>query len=151
MDSILQNYNSKFMYRVPDGLRELCKDISHKVLRSQPTNIYHFIADYVDVLLITRDNTKVAINVVNNIVESSEFIINTLDSMGLDLKQIARVAPKLQQAFRDYLDANHKSYYESGITMKKIIDNASIESDQAQKAATTIQVMLYVSYLFYEM
>lgn len=50
-----------------------------------------------------------AINVVNNIVESSEFIINTLDSMGLDLKQIARVAPKLQQAFRDYLDANHKS------------------------------------------
>lgn len=39
---------------------------------------------------------------------------------------------------------------ESGITIKKIFDNASVESDQAQKAAITIQVMLYVSYLFYK-
>lgn len=50
-----------------------------------------------------------AINVVNNVVESSEFIINTLKSMEVDFKQIAAVAPKLQQTFRDYLDADNES------------------------------------------
>ncbi|XP_014300378.1 uncharacterized protein LOC106694238 [Microplitis demolitor] len=121
MDSILLLHDTKYECRVPEGLHELCKDISHKVLRTQPTNIYHFIADYVDALLITRDNTKVAINVVNNVVESSEFIINTLKSMEVDFKQIAAVAPKLQQTFRDYLDADNESAFRN--YRQRMIDN----------------------------
>ncbi|XP_057330014.1 uncharacterized protein LOC130670609 [Microplitis mediator] len=139
MDSISEVHDSKYVCRVPEGLHELCKDISHKVLRTQPTNIYHFIADYVDTLLITRDNTKVAINVVNNIVESSEFIINTLQSMGVDFKRISAVAPKLQQAFRDYLDADNESDDDNIISIRNILENTSVSFDEAQNAAIIIQ------------
>ncbi|XP_043800712.1 uncharacterized protein LOC122719174 [Apis laboriosa] len=71
MDPTLQKHGAKHIYKVPEGLRELCSDISREVLRSQPTNILAFIAEYVDTLLITRENTKSTFFVLRNISEIS--------------------------------------------------------------------------------
>lgn len=35
-------------------------DISREVLRSQPEDVYTFVADYLDALMITRENARVA-------------------------------------------------------------------------------------------
>ncbi|KAL0111929.1 hypothetical protein PUN28_013264 [Cardiocondyla obscurior] len=95
----------KRVYKVPEGLRELCTDIAREVLRSQPRNIYCFVADYAEALLITRENAKVAGKVVNNILLESQDIVDVLRRSGLSLERIARAAPRIQAAFRAYLDA----------------------------------------------
>ncbi|XP_078052100.1 uncharacterized protein LOC144478226 [Augochlora pura] len=105
MDPMLQLHGAKHVYKVPEGLRELSADISREVLRSQPSSLYDFIAEYVDTLLITRENTKVAVKVVNNILLGSEAIIAILYRAGFTLEQIALAAPRIQKAFREYLDA----------------------------------------------
>lgn len=58
MDVLLQRHCARYIYVVPDGLRELMSDISREVLRSQPTQLYTFIADYLDALMITRENAR---------------------------------------------------------------------------------------------
>ncbi|KAI4498481.1 hypothetical protein M0802_006416 [Mischocyttarus mexicanus] len=102
MDVTLQKHGAKHIYRVPEGLRELCTDITREVLRSQPTEIYSFIADYMDVLLITRENAKVAVKVVNNILKGSQTIMSILYRTGLSIEQIAAAAPRIQAAFRGH-------------------------------------------------
>lgn len=42
---------------LPNGLRELLVDISREVLREQPANLYLFVAEYLDAMLITREHT----------------------------------------------------------------------------------------------
>ncbi|XP_043584070.1 LOW QUALITY PROTEIN: neurofilament medium polypeptide-like, partial [Bombus pyrosoma] len=89
MNVVLQTHGAKHIYKVPEGLRELCTDISREVLRSQPANLIAFIAEYVDTLLITRENTKVAVKVVNNILLESQAILCILYRTGFTLEQIA--------------------------------------------------------------
>lgn len=57
---MLQRHCARYIYVIPDGLRELMSDISREVLRSQPKDVYSFIADYLDALMITRENARVA-------------------------------------------------------------------------------------------
>jgi len=42
---------------LPKGLKELLADITREVLRVQPPNIFEYIADYLDAVLITREDT----------------------------------------------------------------------------------------------
>lgn len=59
--------------------------------------------------------------IVNDVSRDGEFIVNTLHRLGLNLKQIASAAPKLQCAFRSYLDdMNVKSLQDIG---SKYINN----------------------------
>ncbi|KAK0181234.1 hypothetical protein PV327_003536 [Microctonus hyperodae] len=120
------NYGN-YVYRVPEGLRKLCSDISREVLRTQPKNIYCFIADYVDDRLSREEKKKVAMRIVNDVSRDSEFIVNTLHRMGLNLKQVASVAPKLQYAFRSYLDdIKLKSLQDIGSNNNDIINKVSL-------------------------
>ncbi|XP_012281676.1 uncharacterized protein LOC105700422 [Orussus abietinus] len=149
MDAMLQKHGAKHIFRVPEGLRELCTDISREVLRSQPQDIYCFIADYVDALLITRENAKVAVRVVNNIIIGSESIVGILYKTGLSLQEIAVAAPKIQKAFRSYLDAIDAQSTEicdgrlieedSRISIRNILEVTGTSWDDADRAATIIQ------------
>ncbi|KAL2742434.1 sperm surface protein Sp17-like [Vespula maculifrons] len=96
MDATLQKHGAKHIYKVPEGLRELCTDITREVLRSQPREMYSFIADYIDVLLITRENAKVAVKIITNILKGTHTIMNILCQTGLTIEQIAAAAPRIQ-------------------------------------------------------
>ncbi|KAK2583974.1 hypothetical protein KPH14_006436 [Odynerus spinipes] len=147
MDVTLEKHGAKHVYRVPDGLRELCTDITREVLRSQPAEIYHFIADYIDVLLITRENAKVAVKVVNNILRGSQTIMSILYRTGLNIEQIAAAAPRIQRAFRAYLDiadgrqepCENEFDEKSILSLRDILETTGIDYKQAEKAATIIQ------------
>ncbi|XP_051154699.1 uncharacterized protein LOC127277531 isoform X2 [Leptopilina boulardi] len=149
MDFLLQQHQAKHIFRIPDGLRELCTDISREVLREQPKNIYSFIADYLEALLITRENAKVALTIVRNIMADSESIIAVLKKTGLSFEQIALAAPRLQKSFRDYLDASdinanekesdEKPEKQSHISIGKILKEIGANFDDANRAATLIQ------------
>ncbi|CAL1683705.1 unnamed protein product [Lasius platythorax] len=149
MNVLLQKHGAKHIYKVPEGLRELCADIAREVLRSQPRNIYCFIADYVEALLITRENAKVAVKVVNNILLGSQAIVGILYRSGLSLEQIARAAPRIQRAFRAYLDAVDMRAYQvcdddtcdekSRVSLQSILRATGTPLEQAEKSAMIIQ------------
>ncbi|KYQ49918.1 hypothetical protein ALC60_11093 [Trachymyrmex zeteki] len=149
MNVLLQKHGAKHICKVPEGLRELCTDIAREVLRSQPRNIYCFVADYVEALLITRENAKVAVKVVNNILLESQAIVGILHRSGLSLEQIARAAPRIQTAFRAYLDAvdmratqvrdDTISYERSKVSLQSILQATGVSLKQAEKHATIIQ------------
>ncbi|XP_076647147.1 uncharacterized protein LOC143355864 [Halictus rubicundus] len=149
MDVMLQEHGARHIYKVPEGLRELCADISREVLRAQPENLYGFIAEYVDTLLITRENTKVAVKVVNNILLGSQAILSILYRSGFTLEQIAVAAPRMQRAFREYLDAvdtqpeqicEDKTCDErSKVSIRSILEATGSTREDADRAATVIQ------------
>ncbi|XP_076377135.1 uncharacterized protein LOC143259349 [Megalopta genalis] len=149
MDPMLQRHGAKHVYKVPEGLRELSADISREVLRSQPSSLYDFIAEYVDTLLITRENTKVAVKVVNNILLGSEAILAILYRAGFTLEQIALAAPRIQKAFREYLDAvdtqpeqvctDYTEDEKSKISVRSILEATGSSRENAERAATVIQ------------
>ncbi|XP_070160877.1 uncharacterized protein [Polyergus mexicanus] len=149
MNVLLQKHGAKHIYKVPEGLRELCADIAREVLRSQPRNIYCFVADYVETLLITRENAKVAVKVVNNILLGSQAIMGILYRSGLSLEQIACAAPRIQRAFRAYLDAVDMRAYQvcdddtcdeqSRISLQCILQATGTPLEQAEKSAIIIQ------------
>ncbi|XP_024938581.1 uncharacterized protein LOC107265527 isoform X3 [Cephus cinctus] len=149
MDVTLQKHSCKHIYRVPDGLQELCSDIVREVLRTQPEDIYCFVADYVDALLITRENAKVAVKVVNNVVLGSESIVAILQSTGLKLDGIALASKRIQKAFQVYLElmetpneqTRKETIFEeqSRLSISNILESTGTSRDQAIEAATRIQ------------
>ncbi|XP_031780899.1 uncharacterized protein LOC100680524 isoform X2 [Nasonia vitripennis] len=153
MDVMLHNHKAKNVCDIPDGLRELCADISREVIRSQPMDIYDFIANYLDTLMVTRENAKVAMKVVQNIMLKSEQIVEILSGTGLKLKEIAAAAPRLQKAFRAYLDAVDGQRKECGcdddsdiddeceISICRILKETGATFEEAHCAAIKIQAL----------
>ncbi|KAL7295813.1 hypothetical protein TKK_0010862 [Trichogramma kaykai] len=148
----LDHPGGKYMRQVPDGLHELSSDIAREVIRYQPDDIYSFVADYLASLLITRENAKVAMKVVNNVVMKSEHIIDILCGTGLKLKEISAVAPRLQQAFRVYLNAMQDGKLDCGcddevlseqteVSLYDILMHTGATKRQAEKAAVKIQAL----------
>ncbi|XP_072767129.1 uncharacterized protein [Anoplolepis gracilipes] len=92
----------------------------------------------------------VAIKVVNNILLGSQAIVGILYRSGLSLEQIACSAPRIQRAFRTYLDAVDMRAYQvcddntcdekSRISLQSILQTTGIPLEQAEKAAMIIQV-----------
>lgn len=58
MDYALQVHEAKYIFPIPDGLRELSSDIIREVLRHQPEHINGFIADYLETMLVVREHTR---------------------------------------------------------------------------------------------
>ncbi|XP_024938580.1 uncharacterized protein LOC107265527 isoform X2 [Cephus cinctus] len=120
-----------------------------QVLRTQPEDIYCFVADYVDALLITRENAKVAVKVVNNVVLGSESIVAILQSTGLKLDGIALASKRIQKAFQVYLElmetpneqTRKETIFEeqSRLSISNILESTGTSRDQAIEAATRIQ------------
>ncbi|XP_044016511.1 uncharacterized protein LOC122857982 [Aphidius gifuensis] len=145
MSYMFQEHGAKHVFNIPEGLRELCSDISREVLRSQPDDIYIFIANYVDALLVTRENAKVAVSVVNDITIGSECIVNILQKCGLKMDLVAASISKLQQCFRKFLYGTNGqsstgiSDRESQLSIRKILESTGTSVDTANKAAIKIQ------------
>lgn len=59
MNFLLHKYNTESQsVKIPDGLKELMSDIGREVLREQPTSIYTFVADYLESLLVVREESQ---------------------------------------------------------------------------------------------
>ncbi|XP_018332044.1 uncharacterized protein LOC108741670 isoform X2 [Agrilus planipennis] len=145
MDVMLQRHCAKFIYVVPEGLRELMTDISREVIRTHPENIYIFVADYLDALMITRENARVAAKVVQSLTEIALTIVNLLVNIGMTREEADRTASIIQKIFRQYLE--EKKTYQKEISdqieeanlLTDIITEAGITPDQAEAAAEIIQ------------
>ncbi|XP_022910721.2 uncharacterized protein [Onthophagus taurus] len=103
MDVTLQKRCAKLVYVIPEGLRELMSDISREVLRSQPEHFYEFIADYLDALMITRENARVAARLVDSIIQIATMTVELLQQTGMSRDEADRMANIIQDAFKRYM------------------------------------------------
>ncbi|CAH1176298.1 unnamed protein product [Phaedon cochleariae] len=147
MNVMLQRHAAKHIYIVPDGLRELMTDISREVLRSDPTNMYTFIADYLEALLLTRENARVAARLVQSITEITTTTCEFLKNTGMEIVDVKRIVSIIRRTFKSRIkdDAEHialdrttEEFDEINI-ISDIINEADISPEQGEEAARIIQ------------
>ncbi|KAF5287698.1 hypothetical protein FQA39_LY15798 [Lamprigera yunnana] len=145
MSVLLQRHAAKYIYAIPEGLRELMSDITREVLRTQPTNMYNFIADYLDALMITRENARVAAKTVENITRIGVTIVELLQDTGMTLEEAKQVSEIMQKSFRKYVSDWEvhkicvKTEYEEEDVVSEILEEAQLPDDICEKAAIIIQ------------
>lgn len=146
MDILLQRHKARYIYIIPEGLRELLSDISREVLRNQPEEIYNFIADYLDALMITRENARVAAKTVENIISIGETIVALLQDAGITREEANKVSEITQKAFQQYVSDKeaHKftlspEPFEEGDIVTDVLEQCELAQEQQQEAATIIQ------------
>ncbi|XP_065156998.1 unconventional myosin-IXAa-like [Atheta coriaria] len=147
MNPMLQRHCAKFIYIVPDGLRELMSDISREVIRTQPENVYTYIADYLDALMITRENARIAARLVDSICEIAETTVQLLLRVGLSRSEADAIVVIIQTAFREYLERKKKyppsefpgEMGEEEDFMKKIFNQIKVSADKVEQAVIIIQ------------
>lgn len=100
MNVVLQRHGARYIYPIPEGLKELMSDISREVLRSQPEQMYAFIADYCDCLFITRENARIACSLVASLTDCSLTIVELLERTGMERSDAEEKASIIQRAFR---------------------------------------------------
>ncbi|XP_069694800.1 uncharacterized protein [Periplaneta americana] len=139
MDVILQRHGAKRVYPVPEGLRELCTDISREVLRSQPTNMYQFIADYLDALLHTRETARVAARILSGILDQTVTYEAEWKLRGLTTDEVTNAATVIQAAFRGYITRKSLKLRPRPPAIYDIIAKCGVDTETAVRACTIIQ------------
>ncbi|KAI4458787.1 ropporin-1-like protein [Holotrichia oblita] len=138
MDAMLQKRCAKYIYVVPEGLRELMSDISREVIRSQPTHIYTFIADYLDALMITRENARVAARLVDSIIRIGTTTVELLLETGLTKQAADRMAAIIQNAFKQYMASKKNAPSQLGTELAVSIEGEGDELGEEQEMVATI-------------
>ncbi|EFA12374.1 hypothetical protein TcasGA2_TC002080 [Tribolium castaneum] len=139
MDPMLQRHCARYIYVVPDGLRELLSDISREVLRSEPEDIYTFIADYLDALLITRENARISAKFVQYMTEVAETIVDLLKRTGMSREEADAAANVIQEAFKSWSERKGILKEDEDLMIARIIEEAGITEGQVHAAAVVIQ------------
>ncbi|XP_028133877.1 uncharacterized protein LOC114329063 [Diabrotica virgifera virgifera] len=147
MNVLLTRHAAKYIYCVPEGLKELMNDISREVLRSQPENIYLFIADYLEALLITRENARIAARMVQSITEITEATMEFLEQTGIDRPQADKIVAIIHDTFKkrirdDVVMIQYEQQteeIEEANLITDILAEADLPTDLAEEAARIIQ------------
>ncbi|GLV44263.1 Radial spoke binding protein 15 [Carabus blaptoides fortunei] len=131
---------AKYVYVVPEGLRELMTDISREVLRHNPVQVYCFITEYLDSLLITRENARVAAKLVENLTETSIIIAELFQETGITRHEADRAARIIQRAFRRHSRGKTaEEPLEEEDLLEKIIRKTKVSFEEADRAVGVIQ------------
>ncbi|CAG9791091.1 unnamed protein product [Diatraea saccharalis] len=126
MEDLLQKQiHDSFKLALPEGLKELMSDISREVLRAQPTNIYDFIANYLSVLLISREHLAIAGHLCDSVCATSccQELEDELRYLDLEEEKAGRVKEFILE------------YFNGGNTCKKgfafnLLNEISVNEEQ---------------------
>ncbi|XP_060531548.1 sperm surface protein Sp17 [Cylas formicarius] len=138
MNVSLQKYQARYLYAVPEGLRELMADISREVLRSQPQDLHTFIADYLDALIITRENARVASRVVQSLTDTAQAAAAFFVETGLGKHQVDLLVQAMKKSFAKRVCDTSQEVEEANV-VSEVINEAKIEPEEAETAALVIQ------------
>lgn len=161
---MLQRHCARYVYVIPDGLRELMSDISREVLRGQPRDVYAFIADYLDALMITRENARVAarsisrlhsililnwqiilFRLVQSLTELATTTATFLEETGMPRDDIEHIVHAIQKTFQKSIDPDQPPQGplsvddEEETIITDIMTEIDVAPHQAEIAAGIIQ------------
>ncbi|KAI8434427.1 hypothetical protein MSG28_012462 [Choristoneura fumiferana] len=135
MNELLQKHGCSNVFTVPEGLRELMSDISREVLRDQPEKIYHYIANYLSVLLITREHGIMAVNVLDDLCDCRQSVSEHLLQLGLERSEAKTVAEVIQEELQNVEPEEGKEKVKEIQILKKILTRCVMDEEKTAKAA----------------
>ncbi|XP_073960585.1 uncharacterized protein isoform X2 [Choristoneura fumiferana] len=133
MNELLQKHGCSNVFTVPEGLRELMSDISREVLRDQPEKIYHYIANYLSVLLITREHGIMAVNVLDDLCDCRQSVSEHLLQLGLERSEAKTVAEVIQEELQNVEPEEGKEKVKEIQILKKILTRCVMDEEKTAK------------------
>lgn len=125
---------------MPDGLRELMADIAREVLRYQPTNIENFIADYLEAMLLTREQALIANQTVEAVLDNSCQVVELLQGDGASVEQAQMAVMIIKEEFKSHSEAiGEDEPLRQLDIVNRLITECDLSIEQAQKATEIIE------------
>ncbi|XP_052742640.1 uncharacterized protein LOC112046834 [Bicyclus anynana] len=121
MNELLQKHGCSNVFSVPEGLKELMADISREVLRAQPPKINDFIANYLSVLLITREHGLMAVKILDDLCDCRPSVLEHLLQLELDDQQARTIADIIKEEIEGTEEVEGKETIREYQIIKKIL------------------------------
>lgn len=122
-------------FKIPKGLQDLMSDISREVLRNQPVKLYDFIAEYLEAMLITRENIFVGQHVVDYVIDNSLLTSEIIENMDVELEKAKQAAIVIQRAIRKYHLKRIRDTEENNFSEREVVENLMEECGFTEKEA----------------
>ncbi|KAK6643945.1 hypothetical protein RUM43_000210 [Polyplax serrata] len=152
MDYALQVHEAKYIFPIPDGLKELSSDIIREVLRHQPEHINGFIADYLETMLVVREHTRDTAEVICDVFEQGRFLEELFKTKNVNCQQANAYATTIQANWRGYVvrrklaewlkkkkKVDEEKERKRTLKIEELLDAMGITYEEATRAAGLIQ------------
>ncbi|XP_045775893.1 uncharacterized protein LOC123874527 [Maniola jurtina] len=133
MNELLQKHGCANVFSVPEGLKELMADISREVLRAQPCDINDFIANYLSVLLITREHGVMAVKILNDLCDCRPSVLEHLQQLGMDSTQAQALADIIKEEIEGSEEEQGKETVKEYLIVKKILSRQPLDEVMTAK------------------
>ncbi|XP_026326248.1 uncharacterized protein LOC113234941 [Hyposmocoma kahamanoa] len=133
MNELLQQHGCSNVFTVPEGLRELMSDISREVLRAQPTRIYDFIANYLSVLLITREHGILAVRILDDLCDCKPSVSEHLIQIGFNQPEAEQLAQIIKQEIEGDEPTEGTEKVKELEILKRILSTNPLDEDMTAK------------------
>ncbi|CAH4020863.1 uncharacterized protein LOC123706819 [Pieris brassicae] len=133
MNELLQKHGCSNVFSVPEGLRELMADITREVLREQPNKLFDFIANYLSVLLLTREHGVMAVKVLDDLCDCRPSVSEHLMQLGLAGEQARDLAQIIKQEIEQFEPVAGSEKIKEMQIMKTILTRSTLDEMMASK------------------
>ncbi|XP_047506018.1 uncharacterized protein LOC125050314 [Pieris napi] len=133
MNELLQKHGCSNVFSVPEGLRELMADITREVLREQPPKLFDFIANYLSVLLLTREHGVMAVKVLDDLCDCRPSVSEHLLQLGLASEQARDLAQIIKQEIEQFEPVAGSEKIKEMQIMKTILTRSTLDEVMASK------------------
>ncbi|XP_072938406.1 uncharacterized protein [Epargyreus clarus] len=133
MNELLQKHGCANIFTIPEGLKELMSDISREVLREQPPKIYDFIANYLSVLLITREHGILAVRVLDDLCDCRPSVAEHLFEIGVTGEQALIIADIIKEEIEEFEPTEGKETVKEAQIIKRILTQVVLDEVKTAK------------------
>uniref|UniRef100_A0A182SS76 RIIa domain-containing protein n=1 Tax=Anopheles maculatus TaxID=74869 RepID=A0A182SS76_9DIPT len=129
---------------IPEELEELMSEISREVLRKQPPDVIHFLADYLEEKLARRENRRIAEKIVDNVLDVSLDIVAMLESVGIDTVRAEEAVKRIREEFHRHFETKpdneqlRDTFRERDI-LERLVKECHFSEQEARKASRIIE------------
>ncbi|XP_063368224.1 uncharacterized protein LOC134656598 [Cydia amplana] len=133
MNELLQKHGCANVFTIPEGLKELMADITREVLRAQPEKIFDFIANYLSVLIITREHGIMAVKILDDLCDCRPSVTEHLEALGFPLVQASTIAAIIHEEIEKTEPDEGNEHVQETQILKKILQRNPIDEDMTAK------------------
>ncbi|XP_050070277.1 uncharacterized protein LOC126558325 [Anopheles maculipalpis] len=129
---------------IPEELEELMSEISREVLRQQPPNVIHFLADYLEEKLARRENSRIAEKIVDNVLDISLDIVAMLEAIGIDSDRAEQAVKRIREEFHRHFetkpdDERLRETFRERDVLERLVSECHFSEQEARKASRIIE------------
>lgn len=129
---------------IPEDLRPLMEEMSREVLRAQPQDVVHFLADYLEERLVRRENLRLAERVVDNVLDHSLEIVALLETAGIDAERAEAAVKCIRQEFHRHFetrtdDERLREAFRERQVLDRLVKECGFSEQEARRASAIIE------------